>query len=91
MKFTLKATDLAFLRRVDARWKDGARQEAIAAAEGLPLSTLRTRMRELGFGFAREGGLHLETTLGGLWFSRLIDSGGLVAKGSAADSETVTA
>ena len=69
------ADDIAFLQRVDSRYRDGQTQEQIALSEGfLSPGALHSAVTRMGFRFERKGGLKLVDTLFGRTLADWISS-----------------
>lgn len=72
--------EIEFLKRVDARWRDGDTQGEIAVSVGLnSAGALQSKMTRLGFQFSRRGGLKVVDVMLGRPFAEWLSSGELVA------------
>ncbi len=81
--------DLEFLDRVDALYREGYTQAAIASLEELSgAGALVGKLNRLGFDFERQGGLRVVTTLERRDYREMRQSGVLVALPAADEAET---
>lgn len=75
MPITLSPEDAAFLESIERLAQERLTQEQIAERMGLPYSTFRFKVRELGFEFTRSIQLAAKPQFGGLPYSTLLESG----------------